>query len=523
MLALSSTGCGLQAAHKAGKAAQMEHVALAFGQPRHRRGDGLMLTARQHLDRTGGQAVGRLQQADIAVEIIAVHNEGKPRMVQRFQHGRRVGVALVGHLKHCKQLAGHRQIDDPALVHGVVLLIFQTGDLDAVLLHQGAVAHQNTALVDPADIALAVDRLAVIDLGQQAAVLTQHVHKDIAQRGACLRQNGGRVDDGGVDMLRLDGLDTGERNAPDREEVTRCDLNDIDAPELANVAPAGDDRAHLRGTALHHAGRQSRQQRTGQRCPQTADPRHDRCGQNRVLAADDGKEEGCQTAAAQQPCKLLLVFVAGAACGTVGQKAAENLGRTADQHAGVRLGQTLRHSPERPGVLEPVGNGMLDLGADQLEVVTDGRSVQTAADGVQAQYQRRRACQHGEIGRVAAFGQHQDALQRRADCGQNGQAVRGGGLDQPPDAAEKRLPVGGAGCQQQHKHDRRVDHGIAQRGRAHRQHRQHDHDRSGHARHKAGHRGLCQLFGQLGAHRRGILGALILTAVGHGDLRRFKR
>ncbi len=30
-------------------------------------------------------------------------------------------------------------------------------------------------------------------------------------------------------------------------------------------------------------------------------------------------------------------------------------------------------------------------------------------------------------------------------------------------------------------------------------------------------------FGQLSAHRRGILGALILTAVGHGDLRRFKR
>ena len=98
-----------------------------------------------------------------------------------------------------------------------------------------------------------------------------------------------------------------------------------------------------------------------------------------------------------------------------------------------------------------------------------------------------------------------------------------GVLTSPPDAAEKRLPVGGAGCQQQHKHDRRVDHGIAQRGRAHRQHRQHDHDRSGHARNKAGHRGLCQLFGQLGAHRRGILGALILTAVGYGDLRRFKR
>ncbi len=81
---------------------------------------------------------------------------------------------------------------------------------------------------------------------------------------------------------------------------------------------------------------------------------------------------------------------------------------------------------------------MLDLGADELEVVTDGRSVQTAAGGVQAEHQRRRACQHGEIGRVAAVGQHQDTLQRRADRGQNGQTVRGGGLDQPPDAAEKR-------------------------------------------------------------------------------------
>lgn len=113
-----------------------------------------MFGAGEHLDRTGGQAVRGLQQLDVAVEIIAVHHQGQAVVVQRFQHGGGVGVALVGYLEHGKQLAGHSQVDDPALVHSMVLLIFQAGDFDAVVLHQGAVAHQDAALVDPAHIAL---------------------------------------------------------------------------------------------------------------------------------------------------------------------------------------------------------------------------------------------------------------------------------------------------------------------------------------------------------------------------------
>ena len=234
-------------------------------------------------------------------------------MVQRFQHGGGVGVALVGYLEHGKQLAGYSQVDDPALVHSMVLLIFQAGDFDAVVLHQGAVAHQDAALVDPAHIALAVDCLTVVDLGKQTAVLTQHIHKDVPQGGASLGQDGGRVDDGGVDMLGLDRLYARQRDAPCREKVTRRDLDNIDAAQLADVAPAGDDRAHLGSAALHHAGRQSREQRTGQRGCQAKYTRHGRGRRGRVLGGNNREKERRRAAGTQANCCWFLSLVPWAA------------------------------------------------------------------------------------------------------------------------------------------------------------------------------------------------------------------
>ena len=125
----------------------------------------------------------------IDVEVVAVHQQRMTCAVQAFQHGGGVGVGTVGHLEHGKQLAAHGQIDDTALVDRVVLFKVGAGDLDAVILHQLAVADQHALLAHPADIALAVDGLAVLDLGQQTAVAAQHVQKYVAQRRLGVREH----------------------------------------------------------------------------------------------------------------------------------------------------------------------------------------------------------------------------------------------------------------------------------------------------------------------------------------------
>ena len=74
--------------------------------------------------------------------------------------------------------------------------------------------------------------------------------------------------------------------------------------------------------------------------------------------------------------KLLLVLIAGAVGGTVGQKAAEDLGRAGDEHAGMRLGQALRDRAQGSGVLQAVGNGIAILPADALKGIADRGRVQ---------------------------------------------------------------------------------------------------------------------------------------------------
>ena len=52
-------------------------------------------------------------------------------------------------------------------------------------------------------------------------------------------------------MLHLDGMDVPQRDAALREELARRGLPNIDAAQLTDVPPAGDDRTDLVGALLH--------------------------------------------------------------------------------------------------------------------------------------------------------------------------------------------------------------------------------------------------------------------------------
>ena len=204
LLALGGPCGSDQAADQTAEAAQMQHTALTLGQPGHRRGNSLVLGTGQHLDRAGGQAVGSLQQPDITVEVVAVHNKVHPRAVHELQVRGDLGVALVRNAEHGVQLARHRHIHDAALVQRVVLLILLAGHLDAVVHHHGAVAQDHALLADPAHIALAGHSLTIRDLFQQA-LAGDHAGKELVQRRVRIGQHRGRIDNSGVNVLHLDG------------------------------------------------------------------------------------------------------------------------------------------------------------------------------------------------------------------------------------------------------------------------------------------------------------------------------
>ena len=111
---------------------------------------------------------------------------------------------------------------------------------------------------------LAGHSLTIRDLFQQA-LAGDHAGKELVQRRIRIAQHRGRIDNGGVNMLHLDGMDVPQRDAPLWEELARRGLHDIDAAQLTDVPPARDDRADLVGALLHHAGRYRRHERTGQR------------------------------------------------------------------------------------------------------------------------------------------------------------------------------------------------------------------------------------------------------------------
>ena len=53
-------------------------------------------------------------------------------------YGGGIGITLISHLEHAEQLAGNRQIDDPAMVHGMAAFLFHAGQLDIIGIHQPA-------------------------------------------------------------------------------------------------------------------------------------------------------------------------------------------------------------------------------------------------------------------------------------------------------------------------------------------------------------------------------------------------
>ena len=322
-------------------------------------------------------------------------------------------------------------------------------------------------------------------------------------------------------MLGLDGLDADKRHTPGGEKIPRGDLQHIDAAQLADVAPTGNDRAHLCGAALHFVLRQSGEQRAGQRCAETGDHSQNTGGRRGALGGNQGEQPTGQGNAADQPRKLLLVFIAGAVGGTVGQKAAQHLHGAADQHTGVRLGQAGGDGAQGTGIAQTVGHGVLHLGADKGEVVPHGDKMQPLADGVQQKHQGGRPGQQCAVG-VGLGDKQNQALHQGTQRRQNGQAVGRGGPGKADQTGKHGTPVDGAGGSQQNQRHagiyRRLCQHAGQRGQGGGQNAQGQQHGSGGQRDDAGNALVEQVVVQLTLHGGGVLGALVLVAVGYGQL-----
>ena len=529
MFPLCRTRSGFQAADKAGKAAQVQHAAFAFRQPGHSGLQCLVFLAAQHLDGTNRQVISSLQQRFIAVKVIAVHNERKSGAAQGIQHGGGIGITLISHLEHAEQLAGNRQVDDPALVHGMAAFIFHAGQLDIIAIHQPAGADHDPLAVDPAHIAQAVQRFQVFHLAQQLAVIARHAKEDIFQRGIHISQHGSGVDDGQLNILFAHRLDAAQRNAPFGEKILRRDLQHVHTAQQSDILPTGDDRADLRGTALHQTHGHGGDQRTGQRRAQaeyTGQRSERRSG---ILAVKQGEQE-CSHAAAQQDAgKLLLVFIRCAAGFAACQKAFHQAGGTADQHIGARFRQPGGHGAQYPGIFQPICHSVVHPGADKGKVIPDGVGVDCLACSVAAQQQRCGAGHQAEGCGVIPFRlcQKHDTLQDGGHRGHGRHGICGiapAHVDQPGQAAQHRLPAQGcAGSKQnQHGHQQWLGAGCgiqrAKIGSGGRHGAQNDHNQgcSAHSDCCAGGDHHPQF--QVMAHHGGIIGAFVFVAVQDGGL-----
>ena len=132
------------------------------------------------------------------------------------------------------------------------------------------------------------------------------------------------------------------------KKILRRDLQHVHTAQQSDILPTGDDRADLRGTALHQTHGHGGDQRTGQRRAQaeyTGQRSERRSG---ILAVKQGEQE-CSHAAPQQDAgKLLLVFIRCAAGFAARQKAFHQAGGTADQHIGARFRQPGGHGAQYP-------------------------------------------------------------------------------------------------------------------------------------------------------------------------------
>ena len=327
-------------------------------------------------------------------------------------------------------------------------------------------------------------------------------------------------------MLGIDRLDAGQAHAAAGEQIPGGHLDDVDAAQLPDVPPAGDDRPHLGGAALHHARRQRREQGARQRRAETEHACQHHGGGCAVPGADQRDQHGRQRTGAGQPGKLLLVFVAGAGSGAVRQEPTQDLRGPVDQHIRAVLAQAAGNGPQRAGVLEAVGYRVIHLGADQAEVIFHRARVHSLTGGIQAKHQHRRTGQQRNIPGIILCGQQDDTLDGRAQQRQHREAVRRRTAHQPHHAGEEGAPAHAACRQQQDQGHRRVNVRVRQRPRQDRQRRRHQAQRQQNQRdgpRDENRRRLIQdLAADIPAHRRGILRPLIVMAARRREFRRSK-
>ena len=115
-------------------------------------------------------------------------------------------------------------------------------------------------------------------------------------------------------MVFLDRADAAQPHAAAGEKIPRRDLDHIDAAELADVAPAGHDRADLGGAALHqprgHGGQKRARQAARQMHSTAANAVKARPG---VAPVQKREQQRDQRADARNARELLLVFIGSAA------------------------------------------------------------------------------------------------------------------------------------------------------------------------------------------------------------------
>ena len=147
--------------------------------------------------------------------------------------------------------------------------------------------------------------------------------------------------------------------------------------------------------------------------------------------------------------------------------------------------------------------------------------MQPLAGSVEQQHQRSGTCQQRAAG-IGLGDQQHKALHQRAQGGQNGKAVRRGGLGKPRKTGHKGAPVGGTGNRQQRQRHAGIDRRQRQRtghgGQCRSQNAQRQQRRGGCQRDKAGGSLARQPGVKLALHGRGILGTLVFVSVGNGQL-----
>ena len=118
----------------------------------------------------------------------------------------------------------------------------------------------------------------------------------------------------------------------------------------------------------------------------------------------------------------------------------------------MRLRQAGGDGAQGAGIAQTIRHGVVYLGADKGKVVPHGDKMQPLAGSVEQQHQRSGTCQQRAV-RFGLGDEQHKALHQCAQGGQDGKAVRRGGLGKARKTGHKGAPVGGTGsCQQRQRH-----------------------------------------------------------------------